>query len=219
MMIIKRIGLLLLLVIASGAAWAHVVVSELEKMSRADTVILYMKLGFLHILPSGLDHILFVLSLFLLDPRLKSILKQSIAFTVAHSATLALAMYGVVKVPAAIIEPLITLSIMFVAAENIFSRKVKSGRIGLVFLFGLVHGLGFASSLSQVGLPPNDYFVALLMFNLGVELGQVAVIFLAFFAIGKWFGAKPFYRKSILVPASLMIVIIAGIWTIERVLA
>jgi hypothetical protein len=219
MMIIKRIGLLLLLVMASRTAWAHVVVSELEKMSRADTVILYMKLGFLHILPSGLDHILFVLSLFLLDPRLKSILKQSIAFTVAHSATLALAMYGVVKVPAAIIEPLITLSIMFVAAENIFSRKVKSERIGLVFLFGLVHGLGFASSLSQVGLPPNDYFVALLMFNLGVELGQVAVIFLAFFAIGKWFGAKPFYRKSILVPASLMIVIIAGIWTIERVLA
>jgi len=209
---------LALAILISPQAWSHVVVGELEKMSAAETALLYLKLGYQHILPMGFDHILFVLSLFLLSPKLKPILWQSTAFTVAHSVTLGLAMYKVINPPAAIIEPLISLSIMFVALENIFSPKLKPTRIGLVFLFGLVHGLGFASSLGQMGLPQNAYLSSLVLFNLGVELGQLTVILLAFFLVGKWFGKKPFYRKAVVVPLSLLIFCVAGYWTIERIL-
>jgi hypothetical protein len=177
-----------------------------------------LKLGYEHILPLGLDHILFVLTIFLLSPRLKPILWQSTAFTVAHSVTLGLAMYKLVSPPAAIIEPLISLSIMFVALENIFSPRLKPTRIGLVFLFGLIHGLGFASSLSGIGLPQDAYLSSLVLFNIGVELGQLTVILLAFFIVGKWFGLKPFYRKAVVIPLSLIIVCIAGYWTVERIL-
>src|SRR5438874_2016251 len=182
----KVIALLIFTFLLSQQSSAHVIVGELEKMSKTDTALLYLKLGYEHILPLGFDHILFVLSLFLLSPKLKSIVWQSTAFTVAHSVTLGLAMYGVISPPSSVIEPLISLSIMFVALENIFSPKLKPTRIGLVFLFGLVHGLGFASSLGQMGLPQNAYLTSLLLFNLGVEFGQLTVILLAFFLVGKW---------------------------------
>jgi hypothetical protein len=198
-------------------SWAHVIVGELEQMSKTETAILYLKLGYQHILPLGLDHILFVLSLFLLSPKLKPIIWQSTAFTLAHTITLGLAMYKVITPPSQIVEPLISFSIMLVAAQNIFSSKLKPSRIGIVFLFGLVHGLGFASSLSQMGLPQNAYLSSLFMFNIGVELGQLTVILLAFFLAGKWFGQKWYYHKRIVVPLSLMIILIAGYWTVERI--
>ncbi len=129
------------------------IVGELEKMSAAQAAILYLKLGYLHILPLGFDHILFVLSLFLLSPRLKPVLWQATAFTVAHSVTLGLAMYHIITPPARIVEPLIAISIVYVALENIFSPKLKPSRVAVVFLFGLVHGLGFAGALGRLGLP------------------------------------------------------------------
>jgi hypothetical protein len=142
---------------------------------------------------------------------------QSTAFTVAHSITLGLAMYHVVTPPSKIIEPLISLSILFVAMENILSPKLKPSRIGIVFLFGLVHGLGFASSLSEMGLPQNAYLTSLISFNVGVELGQLTVIIIAFMLVGKWFGNKPFYRKIVVIPVSVIIVFIATFWTIQRI--
>jgi len=213
----KPVLLLLVFLLIAGSSSAHIVVNELEKMSAAETASLYLKLGFQHIIPLGLDHILFVHSLFLLSPKLKPIVLQSTAFTVAHTITLGLATYHVVSPPARIIEPLISLSIMFVALENIFSPRLKPTRIGLVFLFGLVHGLGFASSLSQLGLPQNAYFSSLLLFNIGVELGQLTIILLAFFLVGKWFGEKTFYRRLVVLPISLVIILIAGYWTVERI--
>ncbi len=214
---LKKIFILLLLISSSSLSFAHVVITELEKMSKADTAILYLKLGYQHILPLGLDHILFVLSLFLLSPKLKPVLWQSLAFTVAHSVTLGLAMYNVVKPSARIIEPLIALSIMYVALENIFSPRLKPSRIGVVFCFGLVHGLGFASSLSGLGLPSGSFFTSLVMFNAGVELGQLTVILTAWFLLAKWFGKKPYYRKYMVIPLSLVIALIAAYWTIERI--
>jgi hypothetical protein len=211
---------ILFLLVALGiysTAFAHVIVGELEKMSRSETAIIYFKLGYQHILPLGLDHILFVLSLFLLSPKLKPVIIQSTAFTAAHTITLGLAMYQVIHVPSKIIEPLISISIMLVAAENIFFSKLKPTRIGIVFLFGLVHGLGFASSLSQMGLPRNSYLSSLLMFNIGVEAGQVTVILLAFLLLGKWFGQKGFYRRLIVLPLSVLIILVAGYWTIGRI--
>ncbi len=200
----------------SQALFAHTVVGELEKMSGKDAAILYLELGYTHILPLGLDHILFVLSLYLLSPKLKPVLYQATAFTVAHSVTLGLSMYHVIKPPASIVEPVIALSIMYVALENIFSPKLKKSRIGIVFLFGLVHGMGFASALGQLGLPQKSYLTSIVMFNLGVELGQVTVILSAYLLFGKWFGNKPWYRKGIVIPLSVIITIIAAFWTVQR---
>lgn len=213
----SKIGWTLLLLLASQPLWAHVIVGELEKMSRTDAAALYLVLGYKHILPLGFDHILFVLSLFLLSPRLKPVLWQATAFTIAHSVTLGLAMYNVIKIPGTVIEPLIALSIVYVALENIFSPRLKTSRIGVVFLFGLVHGLGFAGALGSLGLPQNAYLLSLIMFNVGVELGQLTVILLAYFLLAKWFGQKPYYRKCIVIPLSALIAITAAFWTVQRI--
>ena len=208
----------LLLLAFCQPLWAHAIVGELEKMSRTDAAFLYLKLGYEHILPLGWDHILFVLSLFLLSPRLKPVLWQATAFTIAHSVTLGLAMYNIITLPPGIIEPLIAISIMYVALENIFSPKLKTSRIAVVFVFGLVHGLGFAGALGELGLPKNAYLLSLIMFNVGVELGQLTVILLAFFLLAKWFGRKPYYRKGIVIPLSVLIALIAAYWTVERLI-
>ena len=212
----KGIALFVLLICLQQFSYAHASVIDLEKMSRTATVFLYVKLGYQHILPLGIDHILFVLSLFLLNPKLKPILWQATAFTVAHTVTLGLTMYHVIHPPSAIVEPLIALSILYVALENIFSPRLKPTRIGIVFLFGLVHGMGFASALGQLGLPEHAYLVSLLMFNVGVELGQMTVIFAAYFSLALWFGNKTYYRKAIVIPISSVIAVVALFWTIQR---
>lgn len=213
----KTISLLFLTILASQPLFAHAVVGELEKMSKTDAAVLYLQLGFTHIIPLGFDHILFVLSLFLISPKLKPVLWQATAFTVAHSITLGLAMFKVITPSPAIVEPIIALSIMYVALENIFSPTLKRSRIGIVFLFGLVHGMGFANALGTLGLPQNAYLTSLVMFNVGVELGQLAVILSAFFLFGKWFGNKPYYRKAIVIPLSILITLMAGYWTVQRI--
>jgi len=209
-------GISLLLLLISQPLWAHVVVSELEKMSKSSAALVYLGLGYKHILPLGFDHILFILSLFLLSPKLKPVLWQATAFTVAHSVTLGLAMYHVITPPAKIVEPVIAMSIMYVALENIFSPKLKTSRIGVVFLFGLVHGMGFAGALGHLGLPKDAYLTCLVMFNLGVELGQLTVILTAYFLLARYFGDKPYYRKRIVIPLSAIIALIACYWTIQR---
>lgn len=213
---LKAAGSLIVLFLISGPLWAHDNVQELEKLSKSEAAILYLQLGFTHILPLGFDHILFVLSLYLLSPKLKPVLWQATAFTVAHSITLGLAMFKVFTPSPAIVEPIIALSIMYVALENIFSPTLKKSRIGIVFLFGLVHGMGFANALGSLGLPQHSYLTSLVMFNVGVELGQLAVIVSAFLLFGKWFGNKPYYRKAVVIPLSILITLIAGYWTIER---
>jgi hypothetical protein len=212
----KVLGLLIMLFLMSQSLFAHDV-EGLSKLSKTEVMGIYLQLGFTHILPLGVDHILFVLSLFLLNPKLKPILWQATAFTVAHTITLGLAMYGVIKPPANIVEPVIALSIMYVALENIFSNKLRASRIGIVFLFGLIHGMGFASALTSLGLPKNAYLESLLMFNLGVELGQVTVILLAALLIGLPFGGKPYYHKKIVVPLSASIAVIAAYWAVQRI--
>lgn len=212
----KIIAFTIFLLLLTQSLSAHVIVGELEKMSKTDAAFLYLKLGYRHIIPLGFDHILFVLSLFLLSPKLKPVLWQATAFTLAHSVTLGLAMYHVITPAARIVEPIIALSIMYVALENIISPKLKTSRIGVVFLFGLVHGMGFANALGRLGLPQNSYLSSLVMFNVGVELGQITIILLAYFLLGKWFGNKPYYRKRIVIPISIFIMLIAGYWTIQR---
>jgi hypothetical protein len=209
-------GIMLLLLLTSQPLWAHVVVGELEKMSKSQAALVYLGLGYKHILPLGFDHILFILSLFLLSPKLKPVLWQATAFTIAHSVTLGLAMYHLITPPAKIVEPVIALSILYVALENIFSPKLKTSRIGVVFLFGLVHGMGFAGALGHLGLPKDAYLICLVMFNAGVELGQLTVILAGYFLLARWFGDKPYYRKRIVIPLSAIISVIAAYWTVQR---
>ncbi len=177
----------------------------------------YIPIGFDHILPKGLDHILFVLGLFLLAARLRPLLWQVTAFTAAHTITLALASLGWVSVPSGIVEPLIAASICYVALENVFMDHLSPWRPFVVFGFGLLHGLGFASVLGEFGLPQAEFIPALLGFNVGVELGQLTVIALAFLSVGIWFRSKPWYRARVTVPASLAIAAVGAFWLVQRV--
>lgn len=178
----------------------------------------YVTVGFNHIVPLGADHILFVLGLFFLGPGWRTLLWQVSAFTLAHTATLALGAAGLVQVPPALVEPLIALSIVYVGVENIFLGHLTRLRPVVIFAFGLLHGLGFAGVLAEFGMPRSQFVPALLGFNLGVEFGQLAVIAAAFLAVGLWFGAKPWYRRRIANPASAVIAMIGAYWFLEQVI-
>ena len=185
--------------------------------SRPGVFLPYLKLGFTHILPKGLDHILFVLGLFLLSTRWRPLLYQVTAFTVAHSVTLAISMQGVLALPERLVETLIALSICWVAIENIATSALKPWRVALVFCFGLLHGLGFAGVLSELGLPEGRFVTALLSFNLGVELGQLAVVALAFALAGR-FRSLPGYRRYCVIPSSAAIAALGAWWSVTRAL-
>ncbi|PRY85179.1 HupE/UreJ family protein [Donghicola tyrosinivorans] len=202
--------------LAAGTSTDPVAITGGYSLGAAETFLTYIPVGFDHILPKGLDHILFVLGLFFLSTQLKPLLWQISAFTLAHTVTLALGALGLVAVPGAIVEPLIAASITFVAVENILTRGLSPWRPVVVFVFGLLHGLGFASVLGEFGLPQSQFVPALIGFNVGVEIGQLTVIALAFLAVGFWFGDKPWYRKAISVPASLVIGAIGAYWFVER---
>jgi hypothetical protein len=201
-----------------------VTISESESSSTINSSIKaikdYIVQGFVHILPRGLDHILFVLALFLFAKSFSILLWQVSAFTLAHTITLALGIYGIVQLPSSIIEPLIALSILYVAVENVYRAKsttVSHTRMPVIFAFGLLHGLGFASVLSDVGLPESQYALSLISFNVGVELGQLSVIAIAFLCLAPVMK-KSWYQSRLVKTLNITIAIIATYWLIERVL-
>lgn len=204
------------LVLLSLPAAAHTINYNLENAPVQNIISYYLRLGFSHIIPEGFDHILFVTGLCLLNARFKSILWQATAFTVAHSITLALSMKNIIVAPSAIVEPIISLSILFVAIENLLLSELKPWRILLVFLFGLIHGMGFASSLNEIGLPPGKFYTSIISFNAGVELGQVAVIATVFSLIILPLKSRRWFRQGVVFPLSLLIALIAVYWTIQR---
>jgi hypothetical protein len=188
---------------------------ELRVARVVATVLEHLRLGFLHIFPRGIDHVLFVLGLFFLSPRWRPLLSQTTVFTVAHTTTLGLSAYGIFSLPAGLVEPLIALSIAYVAVENIVRPRLGPARLGIVFAFGLLHGLGFASSLSEVPMPRDRFFTALLAFNVGVDVGQLAVIAAAFLAVG-WWRERPWYRRAVVIPCCGLIAATGAWWTVER---
>ncbi len=190
---------------------------QVVPMTRGEVVERYLVLGFHHIVPEGIDHILFVLGIFLLSRRLKEVLWQVTAFTVAHTLTLGLTIYGLVSVSPRIVEPAIALSIVYVAIENVLRSELKASRIALVFGFGLLHGMGFAGVLREVGLPRSEFLSGLLSFNAGVELGQLAVILCATAALGVPFGERVWYRRRVAVPLSVAIGAVGAYWAVQRV--
>jgi hypothetical protein len=187
-------------------------------VSRPRTAIAWehFALGYTHILPKGLDHILFVFGLFLLSTRWRPLLLQVSAFTLAHSLTLGLSIYGFVSLPPQVVEPLIALSIVYVAIENIVTTELKPWRLVLVCGFGLLHGLGFAGVLQAVGLPPSEFLMGLVTFNLGVEAGQLTVILLASLLFAAWRDRASDSRRSIVVPASVVMAVTGLVWAMQR---
>jgi hypothetical protein len=204
---------------APASATAPVAEEEADEEPRIVSTDLHvghlLAMGFRHIIPEGLDHILFVVCLFLLSPRMKPLLIQVTAFTLAHSVTLGLAMAGLVLLPSRLVETLIAASIVVMAVENLVMREVKPWRWALVFLFGLVHGLGFAGSFAYLSLQPGDFARPLILLNVGIELGQLAVV-AGCAALTWWMWSRPWYTNVVIRPASVVIGLLAAWWTIER---
>ena len=218
----------------SGAISDPIPRSGGQALGAMDVAVNYIIAGFEHIIPLGLDHILFVLGLFFFSLAWRSLLSQVTAFTVAHTCTLALATLGIVNIPDDwmwLVEALIAVSICYVAIENIFRPTLGWLRPAVVFGFGLLHGLGFASVLGDFGLPAGQYVVALLSFNVGVEFGQLAVILGAFLLLVAARAASevtrlgdeeamvrdmPVMFRAVSLTGSLLIAVIGAYWAFER---
>ena len=196
--------------------------SPISQATMSQTIIEYIILGIEHIVPKGLDHILFIFGVFFFAVKLKPLLWQVTMFTLAHSLTLILASLKLVFIPASIIEPLIALSIGYVAFENIFQKQSKfhsrsnTIRYAVIFFFGLIHGLGFAFVLEDIGLPTGQLILSLLSFNIGVEIAQIGLVVLAYLLMF-YPSRQLWYRKAIQIPCSLVIGLIGIYWFFERV--
>jgi HupE / UreJ protein len=204
---------------------------ELGEINRWRQVADYVREGVWHIW-IGLDHILFLLSLLLpsvlvwqagkrkwqavngFREAFVDVLKVVTAFTLAHSITLSLAALGIVELPSRLVESVIAASIIVAALNNIWPRVI--GRLWMVaFGFGLVHGFGFASVLADLGLPRDALVLALIGFNVGVELGQLAIV-AVFLPLAYALRRSAFYRKAVMVGGSVVIVLLAAVWLVER---
>jgi hydrogenase/urease accessory protein HupE len=190
---------------ASGAS------SEVKQSSAMSWILS----GFHHVIPLGLDHMLFIIGLFLMVPKWKPLFQQSLMFTLAHSVTLGLSILGFISLPAKPVEILIAFSIAFIGVENLLSREVGKLRLGLVLVFGLIHGMGFASVLAEKleGIPKERLTMPLLGFNVGVELAQITVLcvaFLVMWPLKKW-------ERRVQVIGSILVTFAGLHWMIERI--
>ncbi len=176
----------------------------------------YFRTGFTHIFPDGADHILFLLALFFLTRKFHDLLLQLTLFTLAHSLTLALTLYGFVDMPGVVVEVAIALSITFVAVENLFKERLSPWRTWVVFGSGLVHGLGFAHSFGGAPVGKPDFLPAIFSFNMGIEAGQIAVVGTAWLLTATWRN-RGSYRTHIARPASCLIALSGIYWAVERV--
>ncbi len=184
----------------------------------------FVRLGAQHVL-TGLDHVLFVVSLLLGaastatdDARraLARVVGIVTGFTLGHSLTLIIAALGIVSLPPALTESLIALSIVLVAVHNLFEANPR-GRTLTSAGFGLIHGFGFASALTAIGLPRRGTVATLLAFNVGIELAQLLLVFACFPAL-VWARGRPWFRQWLFVPACCLIAGIAGLWLVKRAL-
>lgn len=188
-----------------------------------ETTWIYIGIGIRHILPSGTDHILFVVALFLTTLQLRQLALQISFFTIAHTFTVGLTVAGFISPPPNIVEPLIAASIAFVAIENLVFKGLTIWRPAIVFGFGLLHGMGFAGALTESGIPDDHFWGALIGYNFGVEIGQLTTVAVASLLITLMFlrisaVEKPQYkRRFVAIPGSIAISLIAIFWTIQRI--
>jgi hydrogenase/urease accessory protein HupE len=185
--------------------------------NKADSkFVFYLRLGVEHII-GGIDHLLFLLALLALSTSLWQTVKIVTAFTVAHSITLSLAVLGVVDVPSSIVEPLIAASIVWVAVENLVAPTGAGRRWLIAAVFGLIHGLGFASALAELGLPRDALVGALVGFNLGVELGQLAFVVVVMPPL-VW-ASRPGHLPRLPQILSVIVALVGAVWFVERIVA
>ena len=177
----------------------------------------YLLGGFSHILPKGFDHVLFIAGLVLLAPGIRALALQVSLFTIAHSITLALGVLGLVNVPSALVEPLIAASIVYVCIDNLRATGDFRLRGFVIVLFGLLHGLGFASMLETTGLQPGALAEALLAFNLGIELAQLAVVAVLASLLALLQRYNPFQFIPLATCASVLTGIAGTLLLLERV--
>jgi hydrogenase/urease accessory protein HupE len=194
-------------------AVAHVIP---QSTTPTATFIEYLYQGVRHIIPLGLDHILFITTVFLLSKSFTQVIRHSLIFTLAHSVTLTLVILGVFAAPPEIVEPVIALSILILAIDIIRPFIWPAAQSAVIFIFGLFHGMGFAGVLSEVGLPESDLFVSLFGFNIGVEIGQLMVVTILYFATLLPFNREQ-TRRSISYAAAALIAVTAAFWFLERV--
>lgn len=204
--------------LTAGQPEVHVYGSAEDKRGMGEIAVAYVILGVEHIL-GGIDHLMFVFGLLFLVGFNRRLVATITAFTVAHSLTLGLSALGWLTLSPPPVEATIALSIMLVAGEALHDRATLSRRWPalVAFLFGLVHGLGFAGALKEIGLPQNHLLVALLTFNVGVEVGQLAVVGLSWMLVRTLSGWAPFVRAR--VPALYAIGGLAAYWSIGRIVA
>ena len=191
---------------------------EKKKLNLFSEIKKYLTIGFQHIFPKGIDHILFVVGLFLFSPNFRPLLIQISVFTLAHTITIFLGVLNIITISETIVEPIIALSIFYIAIENIFSKKISTWRPLVIFFFGLLHGLGFAGVIKEIGLSQTNFVVSLISFNLGVEIGQLFIIVICYFGVAHWIKNRKWYRKFFTNPMSLIISIIGFIWFVERII-
>lgn len=203
--------------IAAGLESQPIPRQDIVERSWQETFTQYIVSGIAHIIPKGLDHIVFIMGLYFFSPRLRPLLMQVTVFTLAHSVTLAMATLKLVYIPASIVEPLIALSIAWIGVENILRPKIGVGRLTVIFVFGLLHGLGFAFVLGEVGLSGSAFVLSLVAFNIGVEVGQLLVL-APLVILGLFVSHRKDYRKRLEIPASAAIAAIGLYWFFERVL-
>jgi hydrogenase/urease accessory protein HupE len=175
-------------------------------------------LGIQHIIPKGLDHILFIFGLFLFSSSLNKLIKQITIFTIAHSITLIFVSLSLIKINPQIVEPIIALSIVYVGLENIFKNYIKEYmRYVVILFFGLLHGLGFALVLSDIGFRSSKLFINLISFNIGIEVAQISIILFLYLLIAIKFANNKYYRITFQIPSSILIASIGLYWFIERI--
>ena len=203
----------------SGDASDLINLNHTVALTKINSFIKYLFLGIEHIIPKGLDHMLFIIGLFLFSNLIRPLLLQVTMFTIAHTITLVIASLSLINVNASIVEPLIALSIVYIGVENIFKKYSNTKiRYYVIFLFGLLHGLGFALVLKDVGLDYSNLLMNLVSFNIGVEIAQIFILFLLYLTIGLFFSKKKYYKLIFQIPLSLFISLIAIYWFVERII-
>ena len=178
----------------------------------------FFVLGIQHIIPKGLDHILFIFGLFLFSSSLKKLISQITIFTIAHSITLIFVSLSLMRINPQIVEPIIALSIVYIGLENIFRKYIKEYlRYVVILFFGLLHGLGFALVLSDIGYRSTDLFINLVSFNIGIEVAQISIVLILYLSIALNFAKNKNYRNFFQVPSSILISSIGLYWFFERI--
>lgn len=189
-----------------------------EPLNTAQRFYQFIGIGFDHVIPLGWDHILFIVGMALSSLLWRKLLLLVTTFTLAHTLTLGLAMYGVVEVSARIVEPLIAFSIAYVAIENLMTHQSIIRKSVIVFLFGLIHGLGFATMLKEFEMAPDSFLTTLIAFNIGVELAQMVIVLGVVSILLILRRLKLNYRQLAIVPISVLIALIGFWWGVERLI-